>query len=798
MLGTPPPAEAVRLFALRQVLLGGLMMPSFAVDRRWVQAIQPSEDGLALLDKIGAGGAGRSFSDAEAHFILFRMFYDLDLLVSVDDSDAELASELIHDALTKQHLKIPHRFGRKLYDRFNDDFRTTRTDHLMYPFACELLDGQAQGVCQMGYAVTGPLGLLSSASGRYTPPSLRVPLWHCSDTGCEALHRVRLLDNPEGYAGAVEKLRQDRRQKHGPPSEWVAVLSRYIRGDDQPRAYFDIAAFLADALTPKELDALFRFALATRVGPAIRLTLDECSNGAPLGSGRPDEIADRLSHVQQLQAALCCSDDDLVWLLDEGVRTEVLQPSASRTRRSRHVPSRVCNGDTKTELGRLGARSTRGNSMASLAMRIWSAYESNGLVDDLKWHLRSHRGQSPRVALMNYLRDSDLGTTVQDLVLSNPRVTQYFQDCLTGLELTGERQRDIDTLLWKAGFDLPVFMDGYGYSRLRDRLTAFDEVVLSAGRPLTEDDMEGIRGIGVNLFVSVEAFIEELLAYQIWLLSSDHFVTTQFEYSHAQACSRVPDVLGTQVTAGSETFTWSVDGKNNLSTLLAYLSATAEWAAQLPSTDPEPLLRPTDDLPFYAEDPHLEFPFRHTQLWADCDQEELRTYVGALEEVVKKVNRSRSAEVRNGIDHKRRKDEYPDPDTMRAAVMELRDALDLADTQRLIPKAFWLTSVKTDRAGRQIWELYDYRGRTLVLHGPNLTWRRPDYSYDQPKVVAPMNLLGLPNGEITFYIHYETEYERYWSNYPRRRRIPPGEASDDSQGGSADGNRVTVGDAPVN
>ena len=229
-----------------------------------------------------------------------------------------------------------------------------------------------------------------------------------------------------------------------------------------------------------------------------------------------------------------------------------------------------------------------------------------------------------------------------------------------------------------------------------------------------------------------------------------------------------------------------VDGKNNLSTLLAYLSATAEWATQLPSADPDPLLRPPNDLPFYAEDPHLEFPFRHTQLWADCDQEELRTYVGVLEEVVKKVNRSRSAEVRNGIDHKRRKDEYPDPDTMRTAVIELRDALDLADTQRLIPKAFWVRSVKTDRAGRQIWELYDYRDRTLVLHGPNLTWIRPDYSYDQPKVVAPMNLLGLPNGEITFYIHDETEYERYWSNYPRRRGIPPGEGSDDSQVGTAD------------
>ena len=777
-LGSSPPSQLVRAYALRRILLGGLMAPRFIIDHRWAEAIKPTPDGREIIDLLKSIGEEWG-TENETAFTLFRMFYDIELLVDYKTSDIDLARELVSNCIADGTLILPHRFGRILYDRFNDEFRTSRTDHLRYETACELLDGQSQGVYQMGFIVTGPYGLLESASGRYAPPSLRVPLWHCSDTGCKALHSVQLLEYDQGCAGAVMRARQRLHEHHGPPSEWANVLARSVRGDNEPRRFYDLPAFLADGLIPTEIDALLRLALGSHVGAQIRRTLDTVCVGRISGVGSPDEIVDSLEDQQKLQLLLIPSDEDLIWLLDQGVEQDLVEPSNTGTRQSRQKPVTVKNGDTATQVGRLGTRSPRGIPLVGLAQHIWEAYLSDGLLDELKWHLRSQPGDSPRLALMNYLHQSDLKDAVQELVLSNARVTQHFIRVLPGLDLTDDRSPDVETILWKSGFDLPVFPDAY--TRLRDRLTAFDEVVLSAKQPITEDDMEGIRGIGVNLFVSVETFIEELLSFQVWLLASDHFNGTQFKYSHTRALQTVPSIIGATAKSGSGPVAWSSDGKNNLSTLLAYLSATLEWVKGLASKDSTPLLRLAETLPFFAEDEHLEFPFRHTQLWADSDHTELQAYTTVLEDVVQHIGRSKAAQVRNSLDHKRRVADYPNREEMRYAVHELRGALDIADTNRLLPKLYWLDRKDTDRLGRRYFKLFDYRRQELILRGPTLSWISPDFSFRRPIIVAPRNLLGLPNGEITFYSLEETSYDRYWEGYPRRRKIPPEQDSEVSE-----------------
>ena len=775
-LGSPPPSQLVRAYALRGILLGGLMTPRFIIDHRWAEAIKPTPNGREILDLLKSMGEEWG-TESKTAFTLFRIFYDIELLVDYKTSDIDLVRELVSNCIADETLILPHRFGRTLYDRFNDEFRTSRTDHLRYETACELLDGQSQGVYQLGSIVTGPYGLLESASGRYSPPSLKVPLWHCSDTGCKALHSVRLLEHDQGCAGAVMRARQRLREHHGPPSEWANVLARSIRGDKEPRRFYDLPAFLADGLIPKEIDAILRLALGSRVSPQIRQTLDTVYVGEI--SGSPDEIVDSLEDQQKLQLLLIPSDEDLIWLLDQGVEQGLIELSNTGARQSRQKPAKVTNGDSGTQVGRLGARSTRGNPLARLAQHIWEAYQNNGLLGELKWHLRSQSGNSPRLALMNYLRQSDLEDAVQEFILSNARVTQHFIRVLPGINLTDDRSRDVETIIWKSGFDLPVFPDAY--TRLRGRLTAFDEVVVSARQPITEDDMEGIRGIGVNLFVSVEAFIEELLSFQVWLLASDHFNGTQFKYSHTRALQKVPSIIGKTVKSGNGPVAWSSDGKNNLGTLLSYLSATLDWVKDLAGQDSTPLLRPKETLPFFAEDEHLEFPFRHTQLWADCDHNELRAYTTALEDVVRHIGRSRAAQVRNGLDHKRHIADYPNREEMRSAVYELRDALNIADAYRLLPKPYWLDRTGTDRLGRRYFKLFDYRRQELILHSPSLSWLSPDFSFQRPTIIAPGNLLGLPNGEITFYFLEETSYDRYWEGYPRRRKIPPEQTNEVSE-----------------
>lgn len=78
----------------------------------------------------------------------------------------------------------------------------------------------------MGSLLTGPLGVLRSAESRFFPPSLRLPLWHCSDTGCRSPHNVLLMQTDVPVVRIEKTIRKSLRDDSGPPSEWSLPLSR--------------------------------------------------------------------------------------------------------------------------------------------------------------------------------------------------------------------------------------------------------------------------------------------------------------------------------------------------------------------------------------------------------------------------------------------------------------------------------------------------------------------------------------------------------------------------------------------
>lgn len=84
-------------------------------------------------------------------------------------------------------------------------------------------------------------------------------------------------------------------------------------------------------------------------------------------------------------------------------------------------------------------------------------------------------------------------------------------------------------------------------------------------------------------------------------------------------------------------------------------------------------------------------------------------------------------------------------------------------------------SRKIDRFGRRENVLCDYRGRELMIKEPTTVYDRGHLSAKEPVLVAPGNLLGLPNAELVFRILYRSDYADYWQGYPRRRRTPPSE-----------------------
>jgi len=356
------------------------------------------------------------------------------------------------------------------------------------------------------------------------------------------------------------------------------------------------------------------------------------------------------------------------------------------------------------------------------------------------------------------------------LVLTSKPITHSVAESL-GLTIASSDTPDVsvDQILWRLGFDLPSFSDDL--ERFSQRLGQFNEMLLRLGAVRSEEDREDVRAVGVNLFVSVEHFLEEVVAFDVWLLASDHFVETRFIYEKDAALQTVSQVLGAQTKSGDEILRWDPRGGNTLGGLLAYLERAVQWTRTLLVSDRRQAERSPEDLPHYAGDRIRRFPFRHRQLWADCDPVELAAFVEGFENVAVQMARANVASVRNGLDHKREPKRFPDVDTMLLCAARLREALTSASVNRYIPKTYWLHEETRDQYGRFKYLLLDHAAKPLLLYGPSLTRGSKRPIFKTPMIIPAGNLLGLPNGDLIFMVRAQSKYMEYWANYPRRRRI---------------------------
>jgi hypothetical protein len=68
----------------------------------------------------------------------------------------------------------------------------------------------------------------------------------------------------------------------------------------------------------------------------------------------------------------------------------------------------------------------------------------------------------------------------------------------------------------------------------------------------------------------VEHLLEEFIAFNVWLLASDHVNQTKFEYRFEDAVGAVSKTLGLSLRINDQDFAWRPSGGNVLGTLLVY------------------------------------------------------------------------------------------------------------------------------------------------------------------------------------------------------------------------------------
>lgn len=753
--------EIATAYALRCFVSTATYRVDYVADPRWVEAIVPTEAGREVLSKVSTHPIPRS----DFHLALFGLFWFQDPLIDAGRSNLSLVRSIIEDEAFSRRLYWPSSQGRTLYDRYNAMFPDVQ-DTIASQEVLNFLTDTPLGVYQAGTLVTGPLGIIESGCVRHYPPLQTLGLWHCPMIDCRQLHPVLLSPPPIPLVEGYRLLGAAAIAIWGTPSRWETRLSSWPwTMGEMWRAYSEMPLFLGDCIVGEDRTRLVVAALSSTHGDRIRAIVG--SKSRKDCSGNAKTIADRLATDEQLQLLLTLTDRDIKTLLDDLVWRHEIEVPTDEVRQVDATKLEVCGkgGSPSLQLSSLGVREIRQHPVLLLRHLVWNAYLQYGDTGDLDWRLRKPQAMPTQDALMAYLRKAKPPMAIETLVLTSPQVTRAVAEALeTRIEVPDERARNL--LEWKLGFNLP--REDRRLAIVHRVVDGFADVVAKIGVPQSDGDRQAIRSAGVNAFVELEGFVDELLVYLTWILCSDHPKVTRFVYSRTGAASCVPKALGAELSLGSETVRWAASG-NTLGTCLRYLQRLNEWVRTLPRADRSSVVRAAAEVHDRPSDAVTLFPFRHVELWGDANPGSLEELASVLNRCVTILNRADIPAVRNGLEHYREPQRFPASDRIHAAIDALRDFINASELERLFPKLYWISDSRTDAFFQTTIDLVDYRGEVFALHHPRTVvglLSVMDLSSARPLLIAPGNLFCLQNSELLFGIRQDSAYSRYWDDYP--------------------------------
>lgn len=248
-------------------------------------------------------------------------------------------------------------------------------------------------------------------------------------------------------------------------------------------------------------------------------------------------------------------------------------------------------------------------------------------------------------------------------------------------------------------------------------------------------------------------------------------------YRLSDARRAVVNTLGQSINTTEGSFVWNVSGENALGTQLVYLNAYQQWLDSPRNVDD--LVR--GDLGANVMEDYLQrpFPFRHKQLWADSDTVELERYRKVFTETAKVIMQADVAGVRNGLDHQRDRARFPTNEQLLLCVTRLKTGVGAAEKNRIYPVIFWLDSRIERASGAKQYDFRNSGGDIFSIHRPSTVGSMPGIPSDLPVVFAPVNFLGAADSLLSCRVMGESDYSRYWSDYPRIAKVLPEKVRDE-------------------
>ncbi|MEI5522471.1 hypothetical protein WB401_15715 [Streptomyces brasiliscabiei] len=757
--------KILRLTALSEILTHCVVPYNYKVPGYLHEAVELTGYGEEKLQQF----LRKRIPYAEGRLICLLEFAWIEPIIDPAKMDLHKLQEAISRQIRERDILLPFRFGRMLYDRaFETLTLSDEADSIGLPETLSLLDGTPQGVFQEGNYVTGPYGILSSKQSRYYSPSRTVPLHHCSNPSCSAIHGVTLATNREAsinkHRGEAAKVL---RKESEVPSAWGSFVNQLFTDVMKPardNAADGLIPLLGDALTEAEIRLLVIWLLDNSRGE-LRSTFTQLGM-----SGRAEQMATGLDRARMMQLCFTLDDEILIQGLDILVRTQAINVPLGEIRRARvNGGSRFGTLRLTAEIGPKGARimSSRMN-LAPLRLRrlIEHMYRMDSVDDrdELDWQLRSENGETLEARLDSYLTRHSPEEVARSLILA--RKSNAITAC-TVLGLPDNSPADpelISVILWKLGFPASHPHDpNASFWRLHGEM---EEMVRAGTTGPTLPSEEEFRGVAANYFVEIENMLDDSLAFTIWALTNDHFTDVKpFVYSPVDR--RVASYNWLQQAVRRSRDSSLEYGEKN--TLYALCRGFERLAKELKHISSERHLweRPRDDEPEWASQQELvKFPFRHLIPYLDLTDASRELIVNQLQEISRVLVSNNISDARNSWMHGGRS--TAEFDEVRTSLTAIGRAVQMIEDCGFIRMNFTVTSRQIDSYDRSITRFTRARGFSFEFNRPS----RYDWlglpTLKTPIHVMPAACFSAPAHFLRFRSETRSPFSEMWMDYPRR------------------------------
>lgn len=335
-----------------------------------------------------------------------------------------------------------------------------------------------------------------------------------------------------------------------------------------------------------------------------------------------------------------------------------------------------------------------------------------------------------------------------------------------------EENRLIARMLWKLGFPPTAFPSPL--TPFTERLRNLKQVASGRAALSEEEWREQVRSVGTNVFVALEELLDLSLPFLTWLLLADHLEENHdfnLERARAFTQAQISGILSTD----RGPVEYYADSKNTLFPLILGFTALLKKVKRLFEDGPNKYLKPKVLLGHYAHTSNLQcFPYKHRHFVLDMSSPDIEATTAFLEATADKLQSSGAMGIRNAIDH--HSPTFPAASEIEACCDALLLLAAELDSLGFVPTLSAHVRTTTDVYGRIVVTAKNHAGREL-------TWRRspalealqtlPDIR--SPQILVPAIHVAETAEIVRLSLDYSSEYDRLWSDYPRRRAPSDGE-----------------------